>query len=135
MIDDGWEDDAAPTPDQRTGPVARFDPVHNVLWIGATPLPFRPGIDRNGELLEVVGSLIRSLRGLRANDPCRLRRSELPVLAGVLDLDDPDLRRLMRTHLGLSRREVGDTLNLLRRALDHQTAHQTALSNETTVAR
>lgn len=122
MIDEEWGDDptSVPTPDQRTGPVARFDPEHNVLWIGGTPLPFRPGIDRNGELLEIVGSLIRGLRGLRANDPCRLRRSELPVLAGVLDLDDPDLRRLMRTHLGLSRREAGDTLTMLRRALVEQ---------------
>jgi hypothetical protein len=116
----GEELEPVPTPDRRTGPIARFDHDHNVLWIGGTPLPFRPGTDRNGELIEVVGTIIRSLRGLRENEPCRLRRSELHVLAGLLDLDDPELRRQMRRHLGLSRREAGDTVNQLRRALVEQ---------------
>ena len=103
--------------DQRSGPVARFDERHNVLWIGGTPLPFRPGTRRNGELVELLGLAIRELRGLGADDPCPLRRSEFDVLARLLDLDDPELRGLLRRHLSLSRRQAGDTVAQLRRTL------------------
>lgn len=108
------------SPDRRAGPVARFDQRHNVLWLGSTPLPFRPGIDRNGELIQLVGAVIRGLRGLEEHEPCPLRRSESRVLAGLLDLDDPDLRRLLRHHLGLTKREAGDTVNRFRRSLAEQ---------------
>jgi len=112
------DEEVVPVPDLRSGPVARFDPIHNVLWIGGTPLPFRPGVNRNGELLDLLGVVIRNLRGLDESDPCPLRRSEYDVLAGLLDLDDPELRALFRTHLGLSRREAGDTVMRIRRTLD-----------------
>ena len=104
--------DQRPTPegpvvDQRTGPVARVDVVHNILWIGGTPL-------------ELLGLTIRSMRGLGENEPCHLRRSDYDVLAQLLDLDDPELRSTIRTHLGLSRRQAGDTVTRLRRTLvDH----------------
>lgn len=119
-VSDERDEGPTPTPDGRTGPIARFDRDHNVLWIGGTPVPFRPGVDRNGELIELVGVVVRGLRGLSETDPCRLRRSEYHVLAGLLDLDDPDLRRALRLHLGLSRREAGDTVTQLRRALVEQ---------------
>ena len=109
-----------PVVDQRIGPVARFDPVHSILWIGGTPLPFRPGTNRNAELIELLGLTIRSLRGLGEDEPCLLRRSEYDVLAQLLDLDDPELRSTIRIHLGLSRRQAGDTVMRLRRTLvDH----------------
>ena len=104
--------------DNRVGPVARFDETHNVLWIGETPLPFRPGTGRDVELIELLGVSIRVLRGLEPDEPCLLRRSEFRVMAELLDLDDPDLRSNLRTHLGLSRRQAGDTAMQLRRAVD-----------------
>ena len=120
MIDQAQDLDpeVVPVPDLRTGPVARFDEEHNVLWIGGTPLPFRPGTNRNSELIELLGIVIRNLRGLAEFDPCPLRRSEYNVLAGLLDLEDPELRTLLRTHLALNRREAGDTVMRLRRTLE-----------------
>ncbi len=112
--DQPWVDDSGLN-DKRVGPVARFDETHNVLWIGDTPLPFRPGTGRDAELIELLGVSIRALRGLESDEPCLLRRSEFSVVAELLDLDDPDLRSHFRTHLGLSRRQAGDTAMQLRR--------------------
>ncbi len=106
--------------DNRVGPVARFDETHKVLWIAETPLPFRPGTGRDAELIELLGVSIRVLRGLEPDEPCLLRRSEFSVLAELLDLDDPDLRVHLRTHLGLSRRQAGDTAMQLRRTAEEK---------------
>lgn len=106
-----------PELDQRTGPVARYDERHSVLWIGSMPVPFRVGENRNGELLDLLGMAIRQLRGLEEADPCPLRRTEHELLGSLLDLDDPELRFDLRRHLGLTRREAGDTVTRLRRVL------------------
>ncbi len=111
-------DETAPEPDRRVGPVARFDEDHNVLWMGDTPLPFRPGTGRDEKLLELLGVTIRALRGLDDAEPCLLRRSEYRVVADLLDLDDPELRRHLRRHLGLTRRQAGDTAMQLRRTVE-----------------
>jgi len=101
--------------DQRTGPVARYDERHSVLWIGSVPVPFRVGDSRNQELLEMLGMAIRQLRGLEEGDACPLRRSEHELLAGLLDFDAPELRADLRRLLGLTRRQAGDTVMQLRR--------------------
>ena len=111
------EPEVPPELDQRSGPVARYDERHSVLWIGAMPIPFRLGESRNSELLELLAATIRHLRGLDEGEPCPLRRSELRLLARLLDLADPDLRPHMRRHLGNSRREAGDPVAALRRVL------------------
>ena len=111
------EPEIAPELDQRTGPVARYDERHSVLWIGSMPVPFRIGENRNHELLELLSLAIRQLRGLEENEPCPLRRSEHELLANLLDLDDPGLRLDLRRLLGLTRREAGDTVMQLRRVL------------------
>lgn len=107
----------APELDKRTGAVARYDERHNVLWIGSMPVPFRIGENRNHELLDLLSAVIRQLRGLEEHEPCPLRRSEHELLAGLLDLDDPELRFDLRRLLGLSRRQAGDTVMQLRRVL------------------
>lgn len=112
-----------PELDQRTGPVARYDERHNVLWIGSMPIPFRVGESRNGELIELLGASIRQLRGLDDQAPCPLRRSEYRLLAELLDLSDPELRHDLRRHLGITRRQAGDTVTELRRVLDDQQIH------------
>lgn len=104
-----------PAMDQRSGPVARFDDRHSVLWIGSMPIPFRVGESRNGELLDLLSVAIRQLRGLEEGEPCPLRRSEFELLAGLLDLDDPELRLDLRRCLGINRRQAGDTVMALRR--------------------
>lgn len=111
------EPEIAPELDQRTGPLARYDERHSVLWIGSMPIPFRIGENRNGELIELLSVAIRQLRGLRDDEPCPLRRSEHQLLANLLDLDEPDLRRDFRRYLGLTRRQAGDTVMQLRRVL------------------
>ena len=103
--------------DQRSGPIARYDERHSVLWIGSMPVPFRVGENRNGELLDLLGLAIRQLRGLEENEPCPLRRSEHELLADLLDLDDPELRLDLRRFIGLTRRQAGDTVMELRRVL------------------
>lgn len=112
------EPEIAPELDKRTGAVARYDTRHSVLWIGSMPVPFRVGEGRNNELLDLLGMAIRQLRGLDEHAPCPLRRSEHQLLSELLDLDDPELRSDMRRTLGLSRRQAGDTVTLLRRVLD-----------------
>lgn len=109
------EIEVPPELDQRTGPVARFDDRHNVLWIGSMPIPFRVGESRNGELLDLLSMTIRQLRGLEEGDPCPLRRSEFQLLSELLDLDDPELRLDLRRHLNITRRQAGDTVMALRR--------------------
>ena len=111
------EPEIAPELDHRTGPVARYDERHHVLWIGSMPVPFRVGENRNHELIELLSLAIRQLRGLEEDEPCPLRRSEHELLAGLLDLDDPELRFDLRRFLGISRREAGDTVMRLRRVL------------------
>lgn len=103
----------ARVPDDRVGPVARYDDEHQVLWVADTPIPFRRG-GNNTDLLQLLGSTIRNLRGLSPDEPCVLRRSEYQLLADLLDLDELDLRFDLRTHLGLSRRQAGDVAAELR---------------------
>lgn len=112
------EPEIAPELDKRTGPVARYDDRHSVLWVGSMPVPFRVGEGRNNELLELLSMAIRQLRGLDERAPCPIRRSEHRLLADLLDLDDPELRADMRRTLGLTRRQAGDTVTMLRRVLD-----------------
>ncbi len=109
--------EVAPEVDQRSGPVARYDERHGVLWIGSMPVPFRAGESRNGELLDLLSMAIRQLRGLEEHEPCPLRRSESELLASLLDLDDSELRLDLRRFLGLTRRQAGDTVMELRRVL------------------
>lgn len=108
------EPEIAPEQDKRSGEVARYDARHKVLWLGSMPVPFRVGENRNGELLDLLSMAIRQLRSLEPSDPCPLRRSEHQLLAQLLDLDDIDLRSDLRRSLGLSRRQAGDTVSLLR---------------------
>ncbi len=119
MIDQQPRSDAAAATDNRIGPVARYDDVHEVLWIAEMPIPFRRGDNtsagNNSKLLQLLGMTIRSLRGLSADAPCPLRRAEHQLLAELLDLDEPRLRSDLRSHLGLSRRETGDVVTQLRR--------------------
>ena len=118
MIDQQPRSDGAPITDKRLGAVARFDEAHNVLWIGDVPLPFRPGTGRDEELIQVLGVTIRGLRGLENDEPCLLRVSEYRVVADLVDLDEPELRSHLRRHLGLSRRQAGDTAMQLRRTVE-----------------
>ena len=87
------------------------------------PIPFRVGESRNSELLDLLGATIRQQRGLSERAPCPLRRTEYKLLAGLLDLSDPELRFDLRRHLGISRRQAGDTVAELRRVLDVQHIH------------
>lgn len=105
----------SPELDQRRGPIAHYDERHCVLWMGSMPIPFRRGVNANEELIELLGAAIRGLRGLEPTDPCPLRKSEHQLLADLLDLDAPDLRTDLRRHLGLTKRQAGDTLMQLRR--------------------
>lgn len=123
MIDQGTtrasdtEPEISPELDQRSGPLARYDDRHQVLWIGSMPIPFRVGENPNSELLDLLSMAIRQLRSLEEHEPCPLRRSEHQLLAELLDLDDPELRLDLRRFLGLTRRQAGDTVMQLRRVL------------------
>ena len=106
----------APGRERRRSAPTRYDEQHQILWLGSTPIPFRPGHHDNGFLVTAVAACIRDLRGVDASDPCPLRRSDLRTLGRLLDLDDPGLRSLLRSELALTRRQAGDTVDELRRA-------------------
>ena len=68
-----------------------YDAEEGILRIDNLGIRFRPGIDDNDVLLRGFSSAIRRLRRLAPDVPIRLRANDLPVLAQLVDLNDPEL--------------------------------------------
>jgi hypothetical protein len=79
----------SPEYDQRA-PIG-YDAAQGVLRIGTLGVRFRMGLDSNDVLLRGFSSGMRRQRQLPPSVPLELRKVDIPVLASLLDLDDPEL--------------------------------------------
>jgi len=68
-----------------------YDAAQGVLRIGTLGVRFRMGLDSNDVLLRGFSSAIRRQRQLPPSVPLQLRKVDIPVLASLLDLEDPEL--------------------------------------------
>lgn len=82
--------DAAPRAHLERRPMV-YDDTAGVLRIDTLGIRFRHGVDDNDVLLRGFSSAVRRLRRLAPDQPIRLRANDLPVLAQLIDLDDPEL--------------------------------------------
>lgn len=71
-------------------PIA-YDPTQGILRVGTLGVRFRHGSDDNDVLLRGFSSAIRRLRRLPPSVPLQLRSVDMPILANLLDLTDPEL--------------------------------------------
>lgn len=68
-----------------------YDAELGTLTIGSMSIQFRAGVDDNNELLGQFSGALRRLRRLSPSTPLTLRTADLPILAQLLDLEDPEL--------------------------------------------
>lgn len=78
-------------PDYKPRTPIAYDAAQGVLRVGTLGVRFRLGLDSNDVLLRGFSSAIRRQRQLPPSVPLQLRRADLPVLASLLDLDEPEL--------------------------------------------
>jgi len=79
------------SPDFKPRTTIGYDAAQGVLRIGTLGVRFRIGLDSNDVLLRGFSSAIRRQRQLPPSIPLQLRKVDLPVLASLLDLEDPEL--------------------------------------------
>jgi transcriptional regulator with XRE-family HTH domain len=68
-----------------------YNAEQGVLRVGTLGVRFRVGVDDNDALLRGFSAAIRRQRRLPPSVPLRLRAADIPVLATLLDLEDPEL--------------------------------------------
>ena len=69
----------------------QYDEEHGILRVGTLGVRFRKGADSNDSLLRGHSSAVRRQRKMPPSVPLRLRSADIPVLAELMDLSDPDL--------------------------------------------
>ena len=78
-------------PDFKPRTPLAYDAENGVLRVGTLGVRFRKGVDGNDALLRGLSSAIRRQRKMPPSMPLRLRSADIPVLADLMDLSDPDL--------------------------------------------
>lgn len=68
-----------------------YDAAQGILRVGTLGVRFRLGRDDNDSLLRGFSSAVRRQRQLPPSVPLQLREADMPVLAALLDLEDPEL--------------------------------------------
>lgn len=68
-----------------------YDAAQGILRVGTLGVRFRVGVDDNDLLLRGFSSAVRRQRQFPPSVPLQLRKADMPVLASLLDLDDPEL--------------------------------------------
>ncbi len=91
-----------------------YDEETGILQIGELSIEFRVGDDDNDHLLRHFSAALRQLRRLSPSTPLRLRAADLPVLARLIDLDDPELDSRARFWFGQDSREAQRFSTLLK---------------------
>lgn len=77
-----------------------YDAEAGLLKIGSLGVRFRKGVDDNDVLLRGFSSAVRRLRRLSPSVPIKLRAADMPMLAQLMDLEDPDLDARARFWFG-----------------------------------
>ena len=77
-----------------------YDSEAGILQVGNLGIRFRVGEDDNDVLFRGFSSAVRRLRRLSPDVPIRLRTADLPMLAKLADLDDPELDSRARFWFG-----------------------------------
>ncbi len=92
----------------------RIDRTAKTLSMGWMTIDLSPVDDNpaqaNEYLVRSIAGSLRTMRGLDVGQPVYLRRSELPLLAALLDTTDNDLPVLLMRYLSLS---YSETLQLV----------------------
>ncbi len=91
-----------------------YDAEAGILRIDDLGVRFRVGEDDNDVLFRGYSSAIRRLRRLAPSVPLRLRAADMPVLASLADLEDPELDQRARFWFGQSLEEGQSFAVLLR---------------------
>ena len=78
-------------PEEKARTPIAYDAANGVLRVGTLGVRFRLGLDGNDTLLRGFSSAVRRQRQLPPSVPLQLRKADMPILASLLDLDDPEL--------------------------------------------
>jgi len=82
--------------------VPEYDEERGLVVLGSMGVRFRVGVDENDALLRGYSAAVRRLRGLAPSVPLQIRHADVPILAGLLDLTDPELEDRARFWFGQS---------------------------------
>lgn len=91
-----------------------YDAKEGILRIDDLGVRFRIGVDDNDVLFRGYSAAIRRLRRLSPSVPLRLRTTDMPMLAMLADLDDPELDDRARFWFGQDPANVQSFSVLLR---------------------
>lgn len=94
-----------------------YDEERGILRVGTLGVRFNRETDGNDVLLRGFSSAVRRQRQVPPSVPLRLRRLDLPVLAELLDLDDPELDDRARFWFGQTPETAQSFRAMLRAAL------------------
>ena len=109
----------APTGRVQRTPLA-YDRAQGVLRVGSLGVRFQHGVDDNDVLLRGFSSAVRQQRKTPPSIPLKLRQADLPVLATLLDLDDPDLDERAQFWFGQTSQTSQSFRTMLRLALPRE---------------
>lgn len=99
----------------RTAPYLSDDA--SVLWLGWLPISLPEQYSTEG-LICSIASTLRSMRSLDVHQPVYLRAGDLGLIASLLDIEDPDLVRVMITHLKITLSEAIDEVQRMQAVLN-----------------
>lgn len=80
-----------PASEHRPRTPLAYDATQGILRVGTLGVRYRHGVDDNDVLLRGFSSAVRRQRQLPPSVPLQLRKVDMPVLATLLDLTDPEL--------------------------------------------
>jgi hypothetical protein len=87
----------------------RYDPKTKTLWLGWNGICITEG--DNEQIIRSVADALRSMRSVGHDTPLKLRATDLPLLAELLDLSDESLPDILMRYLRLSPSDCLSHLN------------------------
>ena len=91
-----------------------YDAENGLLKVGSMTIEYRVGVHDNNHLLGQFSGALRRLRRLSPSTPVQLRSADLPMLAQLIDLSDPELDDRARFWFGQDLVEGQSFATLLR---------------------
>jgi len=103
-----------------------YDAEQGILRVGTLGIRFRVGEDGNDDLLRGFSSAVRRQRKVPPSVPLQLRSADLPVLASLLDLADPELDERAQFWFGQTEQTAQSFALMLRFAVSPEAAAENA---------